>query len=44
MCEKLSCKIINYTLAVNQAVFCYYLKIAKIIIKKNSVDEENAFF
>ena len=34
----------NYTLAVNQAVFRYYLKIAKIIIKKNNVDEENTFF
>ena len=33
MCEELSYQIIN-TLAVNQAVFCYYLKFAKLIIEK----------
>ena len=33
MREKLSHQIIN-TLAVNQALFCYYKKFAKIIIKK----------
>ena len=33
MCEELSYQIIN-TSAVNQAVFCYYKKLAKVIIKK----------
>ena len=33
MCEELSFQIIN-TSAVNQAVFCYYYKFAKIIIEK----------
>ena len=33
MCEKLSHQIID-TLGGNQAVFCYYWKFAKIIIKK----------
>ena len=36
MCEKRSYQIIN-TLAVNQAVFCYYWKFAKIIIKKKTL-------
>ena len=33
MCEELSYQIINIS-AVNQAVFCYYQKFAKIIIEK----------
>ena len=33
MCEELSYQIIN-TSVVNQAVFCYYYNIAKIIIEK----------
>ena len=36
MCEELSYQIIN-TSAVNQAVFCYYENIAKIIIEKKTV-------
>ena len=36
MCEGLSYEIINIS-AVNQAVFCYYEKFAKIIIEKKSV-------
>ena len=36
MCEKLSYQIIN-TSAVNQAVFCYYGNIAKIIIEKKTL-------
>ena len=36
MCEKLSYQIIN-TSAVNQTVFCYYQKFAKIIIKKKTL-------
>ena len=36
MCEELSYQIIN-TSAVNQAVFCYYLNIAKIIIEKKTL-------
>ena len=36
MCEELSYQIIN-TSAVNQAVFCYYQKFAKIIIKKKTL-------
>ena len=35
MCEELSYQIIN-TSAVNQAIFCYYQKFAKIIIKKKT--------
>ena len=36
MCEELFYQIIN-TSAVNQAVFCYYKKFAKIIIKKKTL-------
>ena len=36
MCEELSYQIIN-TSAVNQTVFCYYQKFAKIIIKKKTL-------
>ena len=36
MCEELSYQIIN-TSAVNQAVFCYYQKFAKIVIKKKTL-------
>ena len=36
MCEELSYQIIN-TSAVNQAVFCYYYNIAKIIIEKKTL-------
>ena len=36
MCEELRYQIIN-TSAVNEAVFCYYLKSAKIIIKKKKL-------
>ena len=36
MCEELSHQIIN-TSAVNQAVFCYYQKFEKIIIKKKTL-------
>ena len=35
-CERLSYQIIN-TSAVNQAVFCYYQKFAKIIIEKKTL-------
>ena len=35
MCEGLFYQIIN-TSAVNQAVFCYYCNIAKIIIEKKT--------
>ena len=49
MCEKLSYQIIN-TSTVNQAVFCYYQKFAKIIIEKKTLvlavarNEEMHFF
>ena len=36
MCEELSYQIIN-TSAVNQAAFCYYSNIAKIIIGKKTL-------
>ena len=36
MCEELSYQIIN-TSAVNQAVFCYYYKFTKIIIKNKTL-------
>ena len=36
MCEELSYQIIN-TSAVNQALFCYYQKFAKIIIEKKTL-------
>ena len=36
MCEELPYQIIN-TSAVNQAIFCYYQKFAKIIIEKKTV-------
>ena len=36
MCENFSYQIIN-TSAVNQAVFCYYKKFAKIIIEKKTL-------
>ena len=36
MCEELSYQIIN-TWAINQAVFCYYKKFAKIIIKDKAL-------
>ena len=36
MCEELSYQIIN-TSAVNQAVFCYYYNIVKIIIEKKTL-------
>ena len=36
MCEGLSPQIINIS-AVNQAVFCYYYKFAKIIIEKRTL-------
>ena len=36
MCEGLSYEIINIS-AVNQAVFCYYEKFAKIIIEKKTL-------
>ena len=36
MCEDFSYQIIN-TLAVNQAVFCYHSKFAKIIIEKETL-------
>ena len=36
MCEEDSYQII-YTSAVNQAVFCYYWKFAKIIIEKENM-------
>ena len=36
MCEELSFQIIN-TSAVNQAVFCYYYKFAKIIMEKKTL-------
>ena len=35
MCEKLSYQIINIA-AVNQAVYCYYQKFAKIITEKKT--------
>ena len=35
-CEELSYQIINIS-AVNQVVFCYYQKFAKIIIKKKTL-------
>ena len=41
MCEELSYQIINTT-AVNQTVFCYYEKFAKIIIKKKTAVARNA--
>ena len=49
MCEEDSYQII-YTSAVNQAVFCYYWKFAKIIIEKKTLvlvvarNEEIHFF
>ena len=36
MCEGLSYQIMN-TSAVNQAVFCYYKNIAKIIIEEKTL-------
>ena len=36
MCEELSYQIIN-TSTVNQAVFCYYQKFAKIVIEKKTL-------
>ena len=36
MCEKLSYQIINIS-PVNQAVFCYYWKFAKIITGKKTL-------
>ena len=36
MCEELSYQIIN-TSAGNQALFCYYYKFIKIIIKKKTL-------
>ena len=36
MCEELSSQIINIS-AVNQTVFCYYQKFAKIIIEKKTL-------
>ena len=36
MCEELSYQITNTTV-VNQAVFCYYKKFSKIIIKKKTL-------
>ena len=36
MCEELSYQIINVS-AVNQAVFCYYCKFAKIITEKKTL-------
>ena len=41
MREGLSYQIIN-TSAVNQAVFCYYLKFAKIIIEKKTFKRDLA--
>ena len=49
MCEKLFYHIINISV-VNQAVFCYYQKFAKIIIEKKTLalavasNEEMHFF
>ena len=49
MCEELSHQIIN-TSVVNQAVFCYYKKFAKIIINKKvlvsavAINAETHFF
>ena len=49
MCEEISYQIINIS-AVNQAVFCYYYKFAKIIIEKKTLvlvvasNEEMYFF
>ena len=49
MCEELSNQIINIS-AVNQAVLCYYLKFAKIIIEQKTLvlavasNEEIHFF
>ena len=42
MCEELSYQITN-TSAVNQAVFCYYQKFAKIIIKNKQATQRNTF-
>ena len=36
MCEEVSYQVKN-TSAVNQAVFCYYYKFAKIIIEKKTL-------
>ena len=36
MCEELSYEIINIS-AVNEAVFCYYWKFARIIIEKKTL-------
>ena len=36
MCDELSYQIINIS-AVNQAVFCYYWKFAKLIIEKKTL-------
>ena len=36
MCEEFSCQIMNIS-AVNQAVFCYYYKFAKLIIEKKTL-------
>ena len=49
MCEELSYQILNLS-AVNQAVFCYYEKFAKIITEKKTFvlavarNEEMHFF
>ena len=49
MCEELSYQIINIA-AVNQAVFCYYQKFAKIMREKKTLvlavasNEEMHFF
>ena len=48
MCEELSYQIKNIS-AVNQAIVCYYYKLAKIITKKKTVlavarNEEMHFF
>ena len=49
MCEELSYQIINIS-AVNQASFCYYYKLAKIITEKETLalavakNEEMHFF
>ena len=49
MCEELSYQIINI-LVVNQAVFCYYEKFAKIVNEKKTLvlavarNEEMHFF
>ena len=36
MCEEMTYLIINIS-AINQAVFCYYLKFARITIKKKTL-------